>query len=178
MKEILAKFLGWEDPLVIHFRIFGLPWWLRHKQSACKVEDLGWIPGLGRSPRGHGNPLQYSYLENSHGQRYLADYSPWGCKESDMTEWLSSWIFHIKWFMHIHVQMSMGPLIFVKSKYRPFLKDQYFLNTMQNEMYRHLNLALNTCWLHSLEFGFTNLSNYNSDLQLWIFHSSFVNHKG
>ena len=27
--------------------------------------DMGWIPGLGRSPgRGHGNPLQYSFLEN------------------------------------------------------------------------------------------------------------------
>ena len=35
------------------------------KESACNVEDLGSIPGLGRSPRGgHGNPLQYSYLEN------------------------------------------------------------------------------------------------------------------
>ena len=36
------------------------------KVSACNVGDLGLIPGLGRSPRGgHGNPLQYSCLENS-----------------------------------------------------------------------------------------------------------------
>ena len=28
--------------------------------------------------------------EKSHGQRRLAGYSSWGCKESDMTEWLSS----------------------------------------------------------------------------------------
>ena len=35
--------------------------------------DLGLIPGLGRSPGGgHGNPLQYSCLENPHGQRSLA----------------------------------------------------------------------------------------------------------
>ena len=35
------------------------------KASACNVGDLGLIPGLGRSPRGrHGNPLQYSCLEN------------------------------------------------------------------------------------------------------------------
>ena len=27
------------------------------KESACNVGDLGLIPGLGRSPRGHGNPL-------------------------------------------------------------------------------------------------------------------------
>ena len=45
------------------------------------------IPALGRSPGGgHGNPLQYSCLKNSHGQRRLAGCSPWGCKELDTTE--------------------------------------------------------------------------------------------
>ena len=35
------------------------------KESACNVGDLSLISGLGRSPRGgHGNPLQYSCLEN------------------------------------------------------------------------------------------------------------------
>ena len=35
------------------------------KSSACKVGDLGSIPGSGRSPgEGNGNPLQYSCLEN------------------------------------------------------------------------------------------------------------------
>ena len=35
------------------------------KESACNVGDLGLIPGLRRSPvGGHGNPLQYSCLEN------------------------------------------------------------------------------------------------------------------
>ena len=44
-------------------------------------------PELGRSPGGgHGNPLQSSGLENPHGQRSLAGYSPWGHKESDTTE--------------------------------------------------------------------------------------------
>ena len=46
--------------------------------------------GLEKSPGGeHGNPLQFSYLENPHGQRSLAGYSPWGCKELDRTERLS-----------------------------------------------------------------------------------------
>ena len=59
------------------------------KESTCNVGDLDSIPGLGRSPGGgYGNPLQYSCLENPHGQRSLAGYSPWGRKESDMTEWL------------------------------------------------------------------------------------------
>ena len=36
------------------------------KESACNAGDLGSIPGWGRSPGGeHGNPLQYSCLENS-----------------------------------------------------------------------------------------------------------------
>ena len=45
------------------------------------------FPGLGRSlGGGHGNPVHYSSLENPHGQRSLAGYSPWCCKELDMTE--------------------------------------------------------------------------------------------
>ena len=36
------------------------------KESACKAEDLGLIPGLGRSPgEGNGYPLQYSCLKKS-----------------------------------------------------------------------------------------------------------------
>ena len=54
---------------------------------AGDTRDLGSISGLERSPGGgHGNPLQYSYLENPHGQRSLAGYNPWGRTESDMTE--------------------------------------------------------------------------------------------
>ena len=60
------------------------------KASAYNAGDLGSIPGSGRSPReGNGNPLQYSCLENPHGQRSLASYSPWGHKESDTTERLN-----------------------------------------------------------------------------------------
>ena len=55
--------------------------------SAGDFRDTGSIPGLGRSPGGgHGNPLQYSCLENPHVQRSLAGYSPWGRTESDTTK--------------------------------------------------------------------------------------------
>ena len=51
------------------------------KASAYSAGDLGSIPGSGRSPgEGNGNPLQYSCLEKSHGQRSLVGNSPWGCK--------------------------------------------------------------------------------------------------
>ena len=57
------------------------------KESTYKAGDLGLIPGLGRTPGGgHGNQLQYSCLDNPHGQRSLASYSPRGCKESGVTE--------------------------------------------------------------------------------------------
>ena len=54
-------------------------------ESTCNEGDLGSIPGLGRSRgEGHGNPLQYSGLENP-----MDWYSPWGRKELDTTERLS-----------------------------------------------------------------------------------------
>ena len=61
------------------------------KNPPAMWETWGSIPGLGRyAGGGHGNSLQYSCLENPHGQSSLAGYSSWGCKESDMTERLST----------------------------------------------------------------------------------------
>ena len=55
--------------------------------NAGDVRDASSTPGSGRSPGGgNGNLLQYSCLENSHGQRSLMGCSPWGGKESDTTE--------------------------------------------------------------------------------------------
>ena len=94
----------------------GFPGTSADKESTCNAGDPGSIPGSGRSPGegigyplqyhwaswvwslgwedspggGHGNPLQYSCLENPHGQRSLAGFSPWGRKELDTTEWLST----------------------------------------------------------------------------------------
>ena len=72
-------------------RELGFPGGSGSKESVYNAGDLGSIPGSGRSPRGgHDNPLQYSCLENPHGQRSLVGCSPWGCKESDMTKRLST----------------------------------------------------------------------------------------
>ena len=71
-------------------RAVGFPGGSDGKESACNAGVLGSIPGLGRSPGGgHGNSLQYSCLENPHGQRSLTGYSPWGHKELEMIERLS-----------------------------------------------------------------------------------------
>ena len=64
--------------------------WLVGKDSACNAGATGHagsIPGLGRSPgEGHGNLVQQSCLENPMDRGILVGYSPWGRKESDMTE--------------------------------------------------------------------------------------------
>ena len=52
-----------------------------------RVRSLGWEDSLGGR---HGNPLQYSCLENPLGQRSLTGYSPWGSKELHTTEQLST----------------------------------------------------------------------------------------
>ena len=59
----------------------GFPGGSDGKESTCNVRDLGSIPGLGWSPGGHNNPLQYSGLENLHGESSQVSYSPWGRKE-------------------------------------------------------------------------------------------------
>ena len=59
--------------------------------NAGDARDMGSIPGLGRSPgEGCGNPLQYSCLENPHGQRSQVGYTHGGQKEWDPTEQLST----------------------------------------------------------------------------------------
>ena len=79
------------DLIAIYRTFWGFPGGSDSKESACNVGDLGSVPGLGRSHGGgQGNPLQYSCLENPHGQRSLVGYSPWGCKELDMTEQIST----------------------------------------------------------------------------------------
>ena len=62
----------------------GLTWWLTYKESACNAGD----PGSGITP-GEGNEWQPTTVFLSgkfHGQRSLANFSPWGHKESNMTD--------------------------------------------------------------------------------------------
>ena len=83
------------------------------KESACNVGDLSSIPGLGRSPgEGKGYPLQHSGLEIS------KDYSPWGCKESDTTEWLS---------LHFHFLWSCRPFLLLQIQYNIYASFCLFL---------------------------------------------------
>ena len=65
----------------------GFPGGSDNKECVCNEGDPGLIPGLGRSPgEGHWEPTPAFLPGESHGQRRLVGYSPWGRKELDTTE--------------------------------------------------------------------------------------------
>ena len=73
------------------------------QESACNAGDLGSMPGLGRSPgEGNGNPLPYSYLENSTEKPDGDGLQSMGSQESDTTEQLNT---------HMHTRTDSMKLI-------------------------------------------------------------------
>ena len=63
--------------------------------NAGDIKEATSNPGSGRFPwRRACQPSPVFLPGESHGQRSLAGYSPWGCKELDMTEQL----------IHTHIQ--------------------------------------------------------------------------
>ena len=69
----------------------GLPTWLSGKESACQCRRHGFDPWVGKIPWSRKwQPTLVLLPGESHGQRSLAGYSPWGRRESDMTYRLNS----------------------------------------------------------------------------------------
>ena len=70
--------------------VSSCPWGHVAPQQGClhSIEVMPSIENVAEQRGGPGNPLQYSCLEDPHGQRSPAGYCPWGCRESDTTEWL------------------------------------------------------------------------------------------
>ena len=71
--------------------ILGLPWWLSSKESACQCRRHRLDPWDGKiSCRKEWQTTPVFLPENSHRQRSLAGYTPWGCKKLDMTQQLNT----------------------------------------------------------------------------------------
>ena len=94
MQETPVLFLNLEDTLekgqTTYSSILGLPWWLNWCRIClhCGNWVLSWV---GKIPwRRTRQPTPVFLPGESHGQRSLAGYSLWGCKESDMTQQLST----------------------------------------------------------------------------------------
>ena len=68
LRSLIPSWRHHPHGLKIHIPLKGFPGGSDGKESPCNAADLGSIPGLGRSPGGvHGNPSQYSFLDNPHG---------------------------------------------------------------------------------------------------------------
>ena len=76
--------------------------------SAVGVRDKGWIPGSGRSlGAGHGNPLQYSSLQNPDEQRSLAGYHHKVAKSQKWLKWLRM---HVQRLSELYLQLRYNSL--------------------------------------------------------------------
>ena len=65
-------------------------WWLRRQRIYLQSGRPGFDPWFGKIPwRRKRQPTPVFLPAESRGQRSLVGYSPWGCKESDMTERLT-----------------------------------------------------------------------------------------
>ena len=74
---LLLHFLSGQVALVV--KNTSLP---MQKMQKTQVQSLGW-----EDPLEEAWPPTLAFLSGeSHGQRSLVGYSPWGCKQSDMTE--------------------------------------------------------------------------------------------
>ena len=75
--------------------------------TAGDAGDVGLIPGSGKSP-GVGNGIPVFLPGNFHGERSLLGYSPWGCKELDTTEQLSSSSRLVVYFPCFPITFTLG----------------------------------------------------------------------
>ena len=86
----------------------GLPRWLNGKESACIQEMLEtWFdPWVRKIPwRRKCQPTPVFLPRDFHDQRSLASYSPWGCKELDRTEGLSTHTLNSRDILIINLHM-------------------------------------------------------------------------
>ena len=67
--------------------VIGFPRWLSGKESACQFGRQGFDPWVGKIPwRMKWQPTPVVLPGKSRGQKSLVEYSPRGCKDSDITE--------------------------------------------------------------------------------------------
>ena len=73
------------------WKVKGFPWWLRGQRICLQCGRSGFNPWVGKIPwRRAWWPTPVLLPGESHGRRSLVGYSPWGPKEWDTTEWLST----------------------------------------------------------------------------------------
>ena len=102
MQETLVQSLGQEDPLekgtATHSSILGLFWSFIQQRIHLLFRRPGFSSWIGKIPgRGDWQSTAVFLAGGFHGQKSLAGYSLWGCKELDTTERLSLRCHSIQW---------------------------------------------------------------------------------
>ena len=85
-----GKWFTWHVYIWLRSQSLGFPGGSDSEESTCSARDPVPVPGLGTSPGDWNGYTPVSLPGKSHGQRSLAGCSPWGCKELDTTERLST----------------------------------------------------------------------------------------
>ena len=110
----IRKITGFTLPSLISS--LGLPWWLRQKRICLQCRRPGFYPWVGKIPWRREWQLIPVFLPGeSHSQRSLAGYSPWGHKESDKIEQPNT--AHTAWLI-----LTSAPLTMTFSSLRVFNK--------------------------------------------------------
>ena len=143
-------------------------------ESACDAGpsgDRGSIPGSRRSPgRGYGNPLQYSCLENPHGQRSLVGYGSQGHKESDTTE--------VTGQVHMVFKESMMPCLKLDPKVCDYLHKWIFLGRLSWLNFQIGLLRTAVKGLTLLHCGWPLLEAQNWSMWLYVEHAKLMSTNG
>ena len=100
-REKMNEYKGMEkDLFCVVLQIFdGIAWWLRQWRVCLKCRRHRFDPWVRKEPFPRWRKWQPTPVflpEEFYGQRSLVGYSPWGCKESDTTEWLT--LLHYRYF--------------------------------------------------------------------------------
>ena len=112
----------------------AFPRWHSGKESNCRCKRHGFNPWVRKIPwRIQWQPTPVFLPRESHGQRSLASYSAWGCKETDMTE-------HIYTYTHTHTHTHTHTAPFTT-----YINDSGFNG---NNETLHSTELLRTFWKH------------------------------
>ena len=101
-----------EKHSIVYIYVYGLPWWLRWEGICLQCGRPGFNPWVGKiSWKRKWQPTPVFLPRKPNGWRSLVGYSPWGRKESNMTEWLH-FHFHIyiyaTYCLCMHLLMDFG----------------------------------------------------------------------
>ena len=88
---LMIKIIMFQERHTTFQRLWDLTRWLSGKESTCQCKRHGFNPWVGKIPWSRKWQPSLVFLPGKfHGQRSLVGYSPWGPKESDMTQQLNS----------------------------------------------------------------------------------------